>query len=91
MSEQTSTKPEVQYQGTLYIKEWPWIADDEPKIYVAVLPLVLNHPHLGECEQVRTSPIVKWPDEQGNFETKNTRYVRVYPKSMSEIGLSGTN
>ena len=93
MSEQTTTKkkPEVHYMGPIIIKEWWYTPEDEPKQYVAVLSTVLNHPVLGDCEQVRTSALVVWPDKEGNFETRNTKYIRVYQKSMSEIGLSEFN
>ena len=83
-------KPEVFYMGPLTIKEWWYTPEEDPKQYVALLEQVLNHHALGDCLDVRTSKIVEWPDKDGTFETLNTRYVRVYQRSMSEIGLSGT-
>lgn len=89
MSEQTTTKvkPEVHYKGPLRISEWWNRSDDDPIDYVAHLELVLDHPRLGVCPNVRTSVVVVWPDSAGNFETRNTRYVRVYTKE----NINGTN
>jgi hypothetical protein len=82
MSEQTFiNKPEVHYKGPLRITEW-WMSEpDAPREYVAHLDLVLNHPRLGVCPNVRTSTIKVWPDDKGNFETRNTKYIRVYAAS----------
>lgn len=80
-------KPEVAYEGDLVIREWHRINDEDPIQYVAHVPLVHNHPALGNCFDVRTSNIVVFPDAQGNFETRNTKYIRVYTIPMSERGL----
>ena len=77
--------------GPLRISEWWYTPEGDPKQYVAHLENVLNHPYLGECPDVRTSNIVVWPDGNGNFETRNTRYTRVHQMSMSEVGLSEFN
>ena len=84
MSEQTTTKvkPEVHYKGPIRITEWWNRTDDDPIEYVAHLELVLNHPRLGVCPNVRTSSIKVWPDINGNFETRNTKYIRVYTKEL---------
>lgn len=84
MSEQmfTKSKPEVHYKGPIEITEWWNRADDDPIEYVAHLKLVLDHPRLGLCPNVRTSSIKVWPDINGNFETRNTKYIRVYTKEL---------
>ncbi len=82
------SKPEVMYEGSLRIREWHRINDEDPIYYVAHLPLVHNHHNLGDCYDVRTSNIVVFPDEKGNFETRNTKYIRVYNKPASEYGLT---
>lgn len=68
------TKQVVQYVGNATVYLWPW---SNKEIYVAHLPLALNHPKLGRCYDVRTSRIVKQPDESGRFETLNTIYEKV--------------
>lgn len=69
-------KPVVQYVGEAKVYVWPYSPKDKP-IFVADLPLILNHPLLGEERGVRTSQIVKHPDENGRFETRNTIYEKV--------------
>ena len=86
MSEQTTinSKPEVHYKGPLRISEW-WMSDpSEPRDYVAHLELVLDHPRLGVCPNVRTSSIKVWPDANGNFETLNNKYIRVYTNEFNQ-------
>jgi hypothetical protein len=68
------TKQVVQYVGNATIHLWPWTTEE---VYVARLPFVLNHPTLGKCPDVRTSRIIKQPDESGRFETLNTIYEKV--------------
>jgi len=80
-------KPEVKYEGELRIREWVRYDETSPIFYVAHLPYVHNHPNLGSCYDVRTSNIVVFPNEQGNFETRNTKYIRVYTIPASEQGL----
>ena len=81
MSEQTITnKPEVYYVGPLVISEWIGVNEEPTGVFIGRLQQVLNHPRLNMCYNVRTSDIIKWPDSAGNFETRNTRYVRVYTK-----------
>ena len=93
MSEQTNTyKAEVYYQGPIRISEGWYRNEDDPIKYVAHLQVVLNHPRLGVCTDVRTSEIVVWPDVNGNFETRNTKYIRKYIKSAPEDGIvNGSN
>lgn len=72
--------------GNLSIREWPRYDNDTPIDYVGHLPEVLNHPRLGKCFDVRTSTILVFPDEQGNFETRNTKYIRVYlPETLTKL------
>lgn len=80
MSEQTFTKakPEVSYTGPLRITEWINSYGETTGIFVGRLNQVLDHPRLGKCYDVRTSDIVVWPDDKGNFETRNTKYIRSY-------------
>jgi hypothetical protein len=68
------TKQVVQYVGNATVYLWPWTKEE---VYVARLPLALNHPKLGRCYDVRTSRILKQPDESGRFETLNTIYEKV--------------
>lgn len=61
-------KPVVHFIGEPHY--WMWDAKNE----VAGLEVVLDHPHLGACPNVRTSTVKqKFPD--GSFETRNTMYV----------------
>jgi len=69
-------KPVVQYVGEAKVYVWPYSPEDKP-VYVARIPLALNHPTLGKCPDIRTSRIVKQPDESGRFETLNTIYEKV--------------
>lgn len=69
-------KQVVQYVGEARIYIWPFSPEDAP-FYVAKVPLALNHPKLGRCYDVRTSRIIKQPDESGRFETLNTIYEKV--------------
>lgn len=48
---------------------WMWDAKNE----VANLDVVLGHPNLGDCHDVRTST-VKEKFSDGSFETRNTIY-----------------
>jgi hypothetical protein len=66
------TKPIVTYSGKLNILPW----DYNPKLIVARIELVLDHPRLGRCYDVRTTQIVAYPDKDGTFETRNTIYKR---------------
>lgn len=68
------TKQVVQYVGDATVHLWPWSNEE---IYVARLPWVLNHPRLGKSQNIRTSQIIKHPDENGRFETLNTIYEKV--------------
>jgi len=69
-------KPVVQYVGEAKVYVWPYSPEDKP-VYVARIPFVLNHPTLGEEHDIRTSQIIKHPDENGRFETLNTIYEKV--------------
>lgn len=60
-------KPVVYFSGTPYF--WMWNPTNE----VASLEVVLGHPHLGDCPNVRTST-VKQKFDDGSFETRNTIY-----------------
>lgn len=64
-----SPKPVVHYVGTPEF--WNWNGDiTQP---VASLPVVLDHPRLGNCYNVRTSVVLReWFD--GTIETMNTIY-----------------
>lgn len=85
MSEQTITnKPEVFYTGPLIITEWLNSYGETTSIFVGRLQQVLNHPVLGKCYDVRTSNIVVWPDDNGNFETRNTKYIRTHIEPASK-------
>lgn len=85
----TKPKPKVYYVGNLVIKEWPRYFNETPIEYVGLLPEVLNHPRLGKCYDVRTSKIVKFPNELGNFETRNTKYIRTYVPESLPYTLTG--
>jgi len=71
-------KPEVHYTGALLIREHPRYDNNESICFVAYVEKTLNHPKLGVCYNVKTSEIKVFPDPQGNFETLNTKYIRVY-------------
>lgn len=61
-------KPVVHFIGEPHY--WMWDAKNE----VASLEVVLDHPRLGVCPNVRTSTVLKkFPN--GSFETRNTMYV----------------
>ena len=45
----------------------------------AFLDEVLDHPSLGHAFDVRTSKVVSHNETTGDFETLNTRYVKVLP------------
>lgn len=61
-------KPVVHFIGEPHY--WMWDSKNE----VAGLEVVLDHPHLGFCPNVRTSTVLKkFPN--GSFETRNTMYV----------------
>lgn len=69
-----NNKPVVYFVGAPSF--WMWDFKNE----VAGIPVVLNHPVLGNCPNVRTSTVKqKFPD--GSFETRNTMYVPA-PKEM---------
>lgn len=85
MSEQTITnKPEVSYTGPLTITEWINSSGELTGVFVGRLQKIMNHPRLGGCYDVCTSNIVKWPDNKGNFETRNTKYIRVYTDESNQ-------
>ena len=69
----SQNKPEVYYEGEPHFWIW-WNGKDE----VASLELVLNHPRLGLCVDVRTSTVLRKFD--GGFETRNTMYKQVTPE-----------
>lgn len=60
-------KPVVYFTGEPYYQMW------DTKNEVAIVELVLNHPRLGDCRDVRTST-VKYKFDDGSFETRNTIY-----------------
>jgi hypothetical protein len=66
-------KTVVHYSGILLIREWLFSEEDDIH-YVAHLQQVYDHPKLGYCRDVRSSSIVKFPDNKGTFETRNTIY-----------------
>lgn len=71
-------KPVVHYVGTPVF--WNW--NENPTQPVASLPLVLDHPRLGKCLNVRTSIVLhKYFD--GTIETMNTIYK---PLAVEEMG-----
>lgn len=61
-------KPTVYYLGEP--EYWMWDSKNE----VAGLEVVLDHPRLGSCPNVRTSTVLK-KFSDGSFETRNTMYV----------------
>ena len=70
-------KPVVHFIGEPHY--WMWDAKNE----VAGLEVVLDHPHLGACPNVRTSTVKqKFPD--GSFETRNTMYVPATEQMKSD-------
>lgn len=70
-------KPVVHYLGEP--DYWMWDTKNE----VAGLYVVLDHPRLGICPNVRTSTVLKkFPD--GSFETRNTVYVPATEEMKSE-------
>jgi hypothetical protein len=75
-NKEVKTKQLVQYVGKAEICVWPYSPENKP-VYVARIPLVLNHPSLGRERDIRSSRIVKHPDETGRFETVNTIYEKV--------------
>jgi len=72
-------KPIVHYSGILLIREWFYSKKDNIS-YIAHLEQVYDHPKLGYCKDVRSSSIVKFPDKEGTFETRNT----IYKKQIME-------
>ena len=66
-------KPVVRYQKFVSLKQWP----GEDFMFYANIEGVLDHPILGNEPEVRTSLLVTLPDKDGNFETMNTKYVKV--------------
>lgn len=70
-------KPVVHFIGEPHY--WMWDEKNE----VAGLEVVLDHPHLGACPNVRTSTVKqKFPD--GSFETRNTMYVPATEQMKSD-------
>lgn len=70
-------KPMVHFIGKP--NYWMWDAKNE----VAGLEVVLDHPYLGSCPNVRTSTVLKkFPD--GSFETRNTMYVPATEEMKTE-------
>lgn len=70
-------KPVVHFIGEPHY--WMWDAKNE----VAGLEVVLDHPYLGSCPNVRTSTVKqKFPD--GSFETRNTMYVPATEQMKSD-------
>ncbi len=70
-------KPVVYYIGVA--KVWYW--NDDITKPVASLPLVLDHPQLGNCYNVRTSVIVQQYFD-GTIETRNTIYKPIATEGM---------
>ena len=66
-------KPVVRYQKFVSLNQWP----GEDFMFYAKIEGVLDHPILGNEPEVRTSLLVTLPDKDGNFETMNTKYVKV--------------
>lgn len=66
-------KPVVRYHKFVGLKQWP----GEDFMFYAKIEGVLDHPILGNEPEVRTSLLVTLPDKDGNFETMNTKYVKV--------------
>lgn len=73
----TEGKPVVYYAGVA--KVWHW--DGNPAVPVASLPIVINHPKLGTCYNVRTSKILQQYFD-GTIETLNTIYKPVAQEQM---------
>lgn len=71
-------KPVVHFIGEPHY--WMWDSKNE----VAGLEVVLDHPHLGACPNVRTSTVLKkFPD--GSFETRNTMYIPATEEMKNEF------
>lgn len=69
----SKNKPEVYFEGEPNF--WIWFNQQDE---VAGLDLVLNHPHLGLCANVRTSKVLR--KFEGGFETRNTIYIKATPE-----------
>lgn len=70
-------KPVVYFVDLPYY--WMWDKTNE----VASLKLVLGHPYLGDCPDVRTST-VKQKFDDGSFETRNTIYKPATKEMLDE-------
>jgi hypothetical protein len=70
----TEDKKVVLYRGPATFTEYLHCDEENQCIYVGKLIEVMDHPRLGHCWDVRTSRIVRFPNEQGTFETLNTVY-----------------
>jgi hypothetical protein len=77
MNTSSKGKPVVYYVGVAKI--WHW--NDDPRYPVASLPVVLDHPRLGNCYDVRTS-VVLHQYFDGTIETMNTIYKPVAQEPM---------
>lgn len=78
MNTTSQDKPVVYYAGVA--KVWHW--DGNPTIPVASLSIVIDHPRLGTCYNVRTSKIL-YQYFDGTIETLNTIYK---PLALEEMG-----
>lgn len=72
-------KQTVYYHGSVYIYRW---LGSNTNI-VANIGGVKNHPKLGDCDSVRTSPVVSVTTD-GVVETKNTIYAPINPISGAD-------
>lgn len=69
----TDQKPIVSFSGPARFMVAPYPDPATGKEWTFARVYALNHPHLG-CDIVRTSEVIKQNDD-GSFETRNTRYV----------------
>jgi hypothetical protein len=64
-------KPTVYYEGDPQFIRHVY---GDITLTIAVLPYVVDHPQLGDCQNVRTSVVCSPMDDDGTFLTLNTRY-----------------
>jgi len=75
VNEVIKVKPVVHYVGEPNFKVWGWSQEENgDDIIICYLDIVVDHPKLGHCYNVKTSKVIGHIDSNGRFETQNTIY-----------------
>ena len=71
----------VHYEGEVMFHQYHL---NEITLTFATIPLVLDHPKLGKCFNVRSSVVCSAIDDEGSFYTMNTYYKKAINESPQD-------